>query len=141
MKTDSSFLLLPPHANIPNEGEDTAALFILLHASLNHIWHHWLLSCPGSPDRHPLANTQPMLCSPVFRTQLGFMSASLVPAQKHTAKHFQVSPATPDTHDTQKYSARHRKFRRMSSSPLLPLPSPSTNSALAPLSSCSCCYS
>lgn len=139
MKTDSSFLLLPLHANIPNEGGDTAALFILLHAPLNHIWHCWLLSCPGSPDRHPLAKIQPTLCSPVFRTQLGFMNASLVQAQEHTAKGFQVSSAAPDTHDTQKYPARHRKFRRMSSSPLLPLPSPSTNSASALLSFCCCC--
>lgn len=39
----------------------------------------------------------------------------------------------------QKYPARYRKVGRMSFSPLLPLPSPSTNSALALLSFCCCC--
>lgn len=139
MKTDSSFQLLPPHANILNKGGDTEVMFILLHAPLNHIWHHWLLNCPGSPDKHPLANIQAMLCSLVFRTQQGFMNASLLAAQKHAAKCFRVSSTAPDTHDTQKYPARYRKVRRISFSPLLPLPSPSTNSALALLSFCCCC--
>lgn len=139
MKTDSSFCLLPPHANILNGGGDTEVMFILLHAPLNHIWHCWLLSCPGSPDRHPLANVQAMLCSLVFRTQQGFTNASLLGAQKHTAKCFKASSTAPDTHDTQKYPARHRKVGRISFCPLLPLPSLSTNSTLAFLSCCGCC--
>lgn len=103
------FILTLPHASILNEGGDTAIMFISLHIPLNHIWHHWLLSCPGSPDRYPSASVQATLCSLAFRTQQGFVNASLLGAQKHTDKCFKASSTAPDSHDTQKYPARQRK--------------------------------
>lgn len=81
-------------------------MFISLHVPLNHIWHHWVLSCPGSPDRHPSASVQAVLFSLVFGTQQGFVNASLLGAQKHTDKRFKVSSTAPDSHDTHKYPAR-----------------------------------
>lgn len=109
LNTNSSFWLWLPHASILNEGGDTAIMFISLHIPLNHIWHHWLLSCPGSPDRYPSASVQAILCSLAFRTQQGFVNASLLGAQKHTDKCFKASSTAPDSHDTQKYPARQRK--------------------------------
>lgn len=106
LNINSLFWLLPPHANILNKGGDTPVMFISLHVLLNHIWHYWLLSCPGSPDRHPSANVRAILCSLAFRTQQGFVSASLLGAQKHADKCFKVSSSAPDSHDTQKYSKK-----------------------------------
>lgn len=113
-------------------------MFISLHVPLNHIWHHWLLSCPGSPDRHPSASVEAILCSLAFRTQQGFVNASLIGAQEHTGKCFKASSTAADSHDTQKYPQEREKLEEFNSllcflCPLCPAV------ALAPLPFCCCC--
>lgn len=88
-------------------------MFISLHIPLNHIWHHWLLSCPGSPDRYPSASVQAILCSLAFRTQQGFVNASLLGAQKNTDKCFKASSTAPDSHDTEIPSKTEKSWRNL----------------------------
>lgn len=95
-------------------------MFILQHAPLNHIWRCWLLSCPSSPGRHPLANVKAMLCLLVFRMQQGFVHASLLGTQKHTAKCFKVSSTATDTHDTPSKTQKSWKNAILSSASPVP---------------------